>query len=553
MLEKEMIQKIQTEVLPFELIKFLHHLHHQFEPRRQELMKARQERAEKLRQGEELHFLAATEKVRSSSWTVAKTPADLQDRRVEITGPADSKMIINALNCGAKVFMADLEDSLSPTWANILRGHQALSAAVRQSLVFENENGKTYRLDPASKTTLVVRPRGLHLMEENFSITEAVGSSAISGALFDFGVYFFHNAQELIRQGRTPAFYLPKLESHLEARWWNDVFIETQKALGVPVGTIRATILIETILAAFEMDEILFELKEHAAGLNAGRWDYIFSLIKKHANNAKYVLPDRAQVTMSTGFMSSYAELLVKTCHRRGAHAIGGMAAFIPNRKEPEVTKTALEKVAQDKAREAALGFDGSWVAHPDLINVAMKEFDQVLGTKPNQKEKIPARTVTAQELLDTRIVGGQITEAGIRNNINVSLQYIERWLSGLGAVAIHNLMEDAATAEISRSQLWQWLHFNVEIDGASGPIKPRFNRDLYLIWRADEMKKIQQTLAAPLLERAMTILDELVLQNEFADFLTSKAYHRLLAPESLFVNWSLGQHSHSNKEGDSL
>ncbi len=553
MSEKELIKIIQTEVLTSELLQFLHTLHARFEPGRRELIKARADRATKIARGEELDFLAATEDVRTSVWQVAPTPQDLQDRRVEITGPAEAKMIINALNCGAKVFMADLEDSLSPTWLNILGGHQSLSAAVRKTLAFENEAGKKYTLDAASKTTLIVRPRGLHLMEENFSVNEGVASSPISGSLFDFGVYFFHNAKELIRQGRTPAFYLPKLESHLEARWWNEVFIEAQNLLSIPVGTIRATVLIETILASFEMDEILFELKHHAAGLNAGRWDYIFSLIKKHANNAKYILPDRVQVTMSTGFMSSYAELLVQTCHRRGAHAIGGMAAFIPNRKEPDVTKTALEKVAQDKAREAALGFDGSWVAHPDLIAVAMKEFDQVLGAKPNQKQKIPARKVTARDLLDTRIPGGKITEAGIRNNINVSLQYIERWLSGLGAVAIHNLMEDAATAEISRSQLWQWLHFNVEIDAPSETIKPRFNRDLYLIWRADEMKKIQQTTAAPLIERAMTILDELVMQKEFAEFLTTKAYHRLLAPESLFVNWSLANHSHSTKEGDSL
>ena len=555
--EKELIKRLQAQILTPALVTFLTTLHKKFEKRRRELLHLREVRAQKIDQGQELDFLKETQSVRTAQWTVANTPPDLQDRRIEITGPAESKMIINALNCGAKVFMADLEDSLSPTWLNILRGHQALSEAVRKTLQFENEQGKKYALDPSSKTTLVVRPRGLHLMEENFVVDEDGRSVPISGALFDFGVYFFCNVHELLKQGRTPAFYLPKMESHLEARWWNEVFVEAQNLLKVPQGTVRATVLIETILAAFEMDEILFELKEHAAGLNAGRWDYIFSLIKKHANNSKYILPDRAQVTMATGFMSSYAELLVQTCHRRGAHAIGGMAAFIPNRKEPEVTQNALLKVAQDKAREAALGFDGSWVAHPDLISVAIKEFDQVLGSKPNQKEKIPTRVVTSKDLLNTQITGGKITEAGIRNNINVSLQYIERWLSGLGAVAIHNLMEDAATAEISRSQLWQWLHFNVEIDPASDSaadkMRPRFNRDLYLIWRADEMKKIQQSSPAPLLERAMTILDELVLQKQFTEFLTTKAYHRLLAPEPLFVNWSLANHSHSTKEGDSL
>jgi malate synthase len=549
MTTKKTPHKSQTEVLTPAVIDFILKLHGKFEEPRKKLLDARALRAQNITDGEEPKFLAATESVRLQNWKVADTPADLQDRRVEITGPAEPKMIINALNCGAQVFMADFEDSLSPNWGNILDGHKALTEAVRKTLSFQNESGKNYSLDQDSKTTLIVRPRGLHLLEENFQIVDGDVTEVISASLFDFGVYFFHNAKVLLSQKRTPAFYLPKLESHLEARWWNQVFVEAQRLMQIPQGSIRATVLIETILAAFEMDEILFELKEHSSGLNAGRWDYIFSLIKKNAYNSKHILPDRAQVTMATGFMSSYAELLVQTCHRRGAHAIGGMAAFIPNRKEPEVTRAALEKVAQDKAREAALGFDGSWVAHPDLISVAFKEFEKVLGTKLNQKEKMPTRKILAADLLNTSITGGEITEQGIRNNINVSLQYIERWLSGVGAVAINNLMEDAATAEISRSQLWQWLHFEVEIKTIENT-KVHFNRDLYLIWRSDEMKKIQQQLPAPRIERAMTILDDLVLQKEFCEFLTLKAYHRLLVPEQLFINWSLANTNTDTKEG---
>jgi malate synthase len=549
MTTKETPHKNQTEVLTPAVIDFILSLHAKFEVPRRKLLEARTQRTERIASGEAIEFLAATENVRRQDWKVAEAPEDLQDRRVEITGPAEPKMIINALNCGAKVFMADLEDSLAPTWNSILSGHKALSEAVRKTLTFENESGRNYSLDLNSKTTLVVRPRGLHMLEENFQIVDGGEATPISASLFDFGVFFFHNAKALLSQNRTPAFYLPKLESHLEARWWNQVFVESQRLLQVPQGSLRATVLIETILAAFEMDEILFELKDHAAGLNAGRWDYIFSLIKKNAHNPRFILPDRAQVTMSTGFMSSYAELLVQTCHRRGAHAIGGMAAFIPNRKEPEVTRLALEKVAQDKAREASLGFDGSWVAHPDLVSVALAEFDRVLGDRAHQKEKISSRQILAADLLNTQVSDGKITELGIRNNISVSLQYIERWLSGVGAVAINNLMEDAATAEISRSQLWQWLHFGVEIE-TQEKSKVRFGRDLYLIWRSDEMKKIQQALPSPRLERAMTILDDLVLQKQFSEFLTLKAYHRLLVPEKLFVNWSLAQHNTATKEG---
>ena len=530
MKNEEFFQEALNSLLTKECRQFLTILHQEFETERQKILIRRKNRARAIILGERLDFLRDTRHIRESDWQVAPTPADLQDRRVEITGPAEAKMIINALNSGAKVFMADLEDALSPTWENIILGQQALGQAVRKTLSFENQVGKKYSLNEKT-ATLIVRPRGLHLSEENFY----VHGEAISGSLFDFGVYFFHNAKELIRQGRTPAFYLPKLESHLEARWWNSAFVRAQELLAIPVGTIRATVLIETIPAAFEMHEILFELCDHAAGLNAGRWDYIFSLIKKHNTRADFILPDRAQVTMATGFMSAYAELLVQTCHIRGAHAIGGMAAFIPNRKQPEVTENALKKVTEDKAREAALGFDGSWVAHPDLVPVAQAQFDAVLGSRSHQKERIPSRKIFATELLDLKIPGAEITEAGVRMNINVCLQYIERWLAGAGAVAIHNLMEDAATAEISRTQLWQWLHHRATL--SDGRV---FTRDLYLIWRAEEMKKIREQQAAPKLERAMTILDDLVLQHEFTEFLTVEAYPRLLEPEKLFVNWSL-------------
>ncbi len=534
------IKEISQKLLTDDCRKFLNALHFQFDPERKKLLEARRKKELALNAGANLDFLTETSQVRSSDWKVAKTPQDLNSRRIEITGPAEPKMIINALNSGANVFMADLEDALSPTWENILVGHHALSQAVRKNLSYQNEAGKKYELKNET-ATLIVRPRGLHLIEENYHIDIQTGSEphreSICGSLFDFGVYFFHNAQELIRTGRTPAFYLPKLESHLEARWWNQVFVKAQDLLKVPQGTIRATVLIETILAAFEMDEILFELKDHAAGLNAGRWDYLFSLIKKHCHRSEFILPDRSQLTMATGFMSAYAKLLVQTCHRRGAHAIGGMAAFIPNRKEPQVTELALKKVSEDKAREAKLGFDGSWVAHPDLVAVAKKEFDAILGDKPNQKEVIPTGAVTAKDLLDLKIEGGKVTESGVRTNISVSLQYIERWLGGLGAVAINNLMEDAATAEISRTQLWQWLHHQSKLE--DGRV---FSRDLYLIWRADELKKIGDTQSSVNLERAMTILDDLVLQNDFTEFLTLKSYPRLLEPEKLFVNWSLPQ-----------
>lgn len=496
---------------------FLHQLQREFGSPRERLLQRRYERQEKIRAGELPAFLKDTHEVRSGNWKVAPAPKDLDDRRVEITGPAEPKMIINALNCGAKVFMVDFEDSLSPTWANIQTGQQALYDAVRRKLVFES-NGKTYRQNEKT-ATLVVRPRGWHLVEKNFW----VDGKPMSASLFDFGVFFFHNARELLERGSGPYFYLPKMENHREARLWNDVFNFAQDALKIPRGTIRATVLIETILAAFEMEEILYELKDHASGLNAGRWDYIFSLIKKFSHDAHRVLPDRAQITMATPFMRAYAELLVQTCHKRGAHAMGGMSAFIPNRRDPEVTERALAKVREDKEREATQGFDGTWVAHPDLVAVAQEKFDRALGQRPNQKHKLREDVrVEASQLIDTTIAGGKITEAGIRMNVNVALQYIERWMAGVGAAAIHNLMEDAATAEISRAQLWQWISHGAKLDDGRTVTK-----DLYTAALKTELQ-ILSGEGTGSYEAAAQILNDLVLGREFAEFLTLPAYEKL-------------------------
>lgn len=492
---------------------FLNFLHKRFDLIRRELLQVRVQR-----RGKKLDFLPETASIRSSQWSVASAPADLNDRRVEITGPAEPKMIINALNCGAKVFMADFEDSLSPTWKNICDGQVALAQAIRRELEFSNENGKTYRLNEKT-ATLVVRPRGLHLVEENY----LVDGEPISGSLLDFGLYFFHNAQELLKRGSGPYFYLPKLESHHEARWWNQVFIAAQEYLKIPNGTIRATVLIETIPAAYEMDEILYVLRDHASGLNAGRWDYIFSFIKRFQLDSAHIFPDRGQVTMTTDFMNSYCQLLVQTCHKRGAHAMGGMSAFIPNRKEPEVTERALAQVTADKRREATLGFDGTWIAHPDLLAIAQKEFDQVLKTQPNQKSVIPKLVVGAHQLIDTQIAESAITEAGVRNNISVALQYIDKWIHGTGAVAINNLMEDAATAEISRSQLWQWMHLGVEIRGGA-----KITQE-WLHQVCDEEFKALRVSG-----KAYDVFRKLVFNPKFEDFLTTVAYPLLRDEGSL-------------------
>jgi malate synthase len=491
------------DVLTPEATDFLARLQREFEPRRQEILAERRARGARVSAGERLDFLPDTADVRAADWSVAPAPADLDDRRVEITGPAEAKMTINALNSGAKVFMADFEDALAPTWDNVIGGQRALSDAVRRTLTFESPEGKRYELGE-QLATLVVRPRGWHLVERH----HLVDGAPMSGSLFDFGLYLLRNGRELLERGSGPYFYLPKLQGHREARLWNDVFMWAQDALGIPNGSIRATVLIETIWGAFEMDEILYELRDHAAGLNAGRWDYIFSLIKTFAERPEMVLPDRVQVTMAVPFMRAYAQLLVRTCHRRGAHAIGGMSAFIPNRREPEVTERALAKVREDKEREAGDGFDGTWVAHPDLVPVAKEIFDRVLGERPNQKERLREDVVVeAGQLVDVHVPGGDITDAGLATNVSVGIRYIAAWLAGTGAAALDNLMEDAATAEISRSQVWQWLrHGKVERSRVLAEIEK---------WRE------QYPAAAELFERV-------ALSDELVEFLTLPAYEQL-------------------------
>jgi malate synthase len=468
--------------------------------------------------GQTPDFLPGTEDIRRGDWRVAPIPDDLQRRNVEITGPAERKMMINALNSGADVFMADLEDSLSPTWDNVVQAQINLFDAVRSTLQFDSPEGKSYRLNDKT-ALLLLRPRGWHL-EEKHALYEG---KPIPASLFDFGLYLYHNAQELLQRGSGPYLYLPKLESHIEARLWNDVFDFTEKQLHIPSGSIKATVLVETILAAFEMDEILFELREHSAGLNAGRWDYIFSIIKKFRNRTDLVLPDRARITMGVPFMRSYAQLLVKICHRRGAHAIGGMAAFIPSRKDAQVNEIAFAKVREDKEREAADGFDGTWVAHPDLVPLAGGIFQQVLGGKPHQKEVLRDDVnIKASDLLDVGIEGASVTEAGVRLNISVALQYNASWLNGNGAAAINNLMEDAATAEISRAQLWQWIRHGAAMDDGR-----RVDADLYRLIREEELSALGPG-ADDKLDEAAEILDSLVLAEDFVEFLTLTAYEYL-------------------------
>jgi malate synthase len=506
-----------AEVLTPDALAFVADLHRRFNHQRIALLEARKDRQKELDTGVVPDFPAATADVRAARWTVAPAPADLDDRRVEITGPAEPKMMINALNSGARVFMADLEDALSPTWANVVGGQAALRAAVRRELTFDSPEGKAYRLNDEI-ATLLVRPRGWHLVERHVM----VDGRPISASLFDLGLYFFHNAAELLARGTGPYFYLPKLESHHEARLWNEVFVHAQEALGISRGTIRATVLIETILAAFEMDEILYELREHAAGLNAGRWDYLFSCIKKFRGAQAQLLPDRAQLTMTQPFMRAYTNRLVETCHRRGAHAIGGMAAFIPSRRDPEVNALAMAKVRDDKERESNDGFDGTWVAHPDLVPLATEIFDGVLGDRPNQKHKRRQDlNVSAVELRTLGVDGGTITEAGYRANVSVALQYLDAWLSGNGAAAINNLMEDAATAEISRSQLWQWRTSGARLDDGR-----EASADLYRAVREQELARLGgPTGGAGRLGDAAELLDRLVLDDEFAEFLTLRAY----------------------------
>jgi malate synthase len=508
-----------SEILTSDALRFLGDLHTTFEPRRIELLKKRIERQKALEDGFAPGFLTETENIRQSQWQVAAAPADLNDRRVEITGPVERKMMINALNSGANVFMADFEDSLSPTWSNVIEGQINLKDAINRTLSLTTAEGKSYQLNEKI-ATLVVRPRGWHLQEAHV----VVQGQPMSASLFDFGLYFFHNASRLIENGTGPYFYLPKMENHLEARLWNDVFVFAQKQLNIPQGTIRATVLLETILAAFEMDEILYELRDHAAGLNAGRWDYIFSMIKKFRNNLAFILPDRSQITMFVPFMRAYCDLLVQTCHKRGAHAMGGMAAFIPSRKDAEVNAKAMVKVTEDKERETKAGFDGTWVAHPDLVPVAKAVFDAHLGERPNQKDVMREDAkVLSTELIQTEIANSTITHDGFVLNIDVALQYIEAWLRGNGAVAIHNLMEDAATAEISRAQLWQWLAYNVATDNGHS-----LTKEFYEQARDTQVKKLTSEAGSGRFKEAAEILDKLVLTKEFPEFLTLIAYEYL-------------------------
>jgi malate synthase len=508
-------------ILTPEAIDFVASLTRRFSSERAQLLARRAERQRSFLAGELPDFPTETADTRAATWTVAPAPADLNDRRVEITGPTDAKMMINALNSGANVFMADFEDALSPPWENVVGGQVNCMDAVRRTLRYQSPEGKEYRLGDAL-ATLVVRPRGWHLEERHL----LVDGRPAPASLFDFGLYLFQNARELLTRGSGPYFYLPKLESYLEARLWNRVFEAAQDHLGIPRGTIRATVLIETIVAAFEMDEILYELRSHAAGLNAGRWDYIFSVIKKLGHRPEFVLPDRAQVTMAVPFMEAYTELLVRTCHRRSAHAIGGMAAFIPSRRDAEVNRSALAKVREDKGREAARGFDGAWVAHPDLVPVVREVFDQVLGERPHQKEQRRGEepAVERSRLLDVKVPAGRVTEAGVQGNVSVALQYLEAWLRGSGAVAINNMMEDTATAEIARAQLWQWIHHATRTETGAPVTLDGVRRAL-----RDELARLK-TVAAPgaRLDEAARLLDRLVAAKDFPEFLTLEAYKEL-------------------------
>ncbi|MGW1294014.1 malate synthase A [Streptomyces sp. NPDC002533] len=519
----------QDEVLTDAALAFVAELHRQFTPRRNELLARRGERRAEIARTSTLDFLPETAAVRADdSWKVAPAPAALNDRRVEITGPTDRKMTINALNSGAKVWLADFEDASAPTWENVVLGQLNLTDAYERRIDFtEPKSGKSYALKSADElATVVMRPRGWHLEERHLQLDGV----SVPGALVDFGLYFFHNAQRLIDLGKGPYFYLPKTESHLEARLWNDIFVFAQDYVGIPQGTVRATVLIETITAAYEMEEILYELRDHAAGLNAGRWDYLFSIVKNFRDGgAKFVLPDRNAVTMTAPFMRAYTELLVRTCHKRGAHAIGGMAAFIPSRRDAEVNKVAFEKVKADKDREANDGFDGSWVAHPDLVPIALASFDAVLGEKPNQKDRLREDvSVAAGDLIAIDSLDASPTYDGLRNAVAVGIRYIEAWLRGLGAVAIFNLMEDAATAEISRSQIWQWINADVVFENGE-----HATAELARKVAAEELAAIREEIGeeaftAGKWQQAHDLLLQVSLDQDYADFLTLPAYEQL-------------------------
>ncbi|MFF1910908.1 malate synthase A [Streptomyces sp. NPDC058239] len=519
----------QDEVLTEAALAFVAELHRQFTPRRDELLARRGERRAEIARTSTLDFLPETAAIRADdSWKVAPAPAALNDRRVEITGPTDRKMTINALNSGAKVWLADFEDASAPTWENVVLGQLNLIDAYTRNIDFTDpRSGKSYALKPTGElATVVTRPRGWHLNERHLQLD----GTPVPGALVDFGLYFFHNAQRLIDLGKGPYFYLPKTESHLEARLWNDIFVFAQDYVGIPQGTIRATVLIETITAAYEMEEILYELRDHASGLNAGRWDYLFSIVKNFRDGgAKFVLPDRNAVTMTAPFMRAYTELLVRTCHKRGAHAIGGMAAFIPSRRDAEVNKVAFEKVKADKDREAHDGFDGSWVAHPDLVPIAMASFDAVLGEKPNQKDRLREDvSVAAGDLIAIDTLDAKPTYDGLRNAVAVGIRYIEAWLRGMGAVAIFNLMEDAATAEISRSQIWQWINADVVFENGE-----HATADLARRVAAEELAAIRAEIGdeafdAGKWQQAHDLLLQVSLDQDYADFLTLPAYEQL-------------------------
>ncbi|MCX4735711.1 malate synthase A [Streptomyces sp. NBC_01363] len=520
----------QDEVLNHAALAFVAELHRQFTPRRDELLARRAERRAEIARTSTLDFLPETAAIRADdSWKVAPAPAALNDRRVEITGPTDRKMTINALNSGAKVWLADFEDASAPTWENVVLGQLNLIDAYTRNIDFTDpRSGKSYALKSADElATVVTRPRGWHLNERHLQLDGV----PVPGALVDFGLYFFHNAQRLIDLGKGPYFYLPKTESHLEARLWNDIFVFAQDYVGIPQGTVRATVLIETITAAYEMEEILYELRDHASGLNAGRWDYLFSIVKNFRDGgSKFVLPDRNAVTMTAPFMRAYTELLVRTCHKRGAHAIGGMAAFIPSRRDAEVNQVAFEKVKADKDREAHDGFDGSWVAHPDLVPIAMASFDAVLGEKPNQKDRLREDvSVAAGDLIAIDTLDARPTYEGLRNAVAVGIRYIEAWLRGMGAVAIFNLMEDAATAEISRSQIWQWINADVVFENGE-----HATAELARKVAAEELAAIRaeigdEAFAAGKWQQAHDLLLQVSLDQDYADFLTLPAYEQLV------------------------
>jgi malate synthase len=515
------------EVLTEDALEFLAGLHREFDGTRRDLLRRRAERQAALDAGGSLNFLDETRDVRKADWAVAPVPGDLEDRRVEITGPTQRKMVINALNSGARGFMADFEDSNSPTWQNMIEGQVNLTDAIERTIEFTQDDGREYRLNE-EVATLLVRPRGWHLPEKHM----AVDGEPIAGALVDFGLYFFHNAQRLLDKGSGPYFYLPKMESHLEARLWNDVFNHAQDELRIDRGTIKATVLVETVPAAFEMEEILYELRDHSAGLNAGRWDYMFSMIKCFRTREDFMLPDRGSVTMTVPFMRAYTELLVKTCHRRGAHAMGGMAAFIPSRTDEEANEKAQAKLRDDKQREANDGFDGTWVAHPDSVQNATAEFDRVLGDRPNQVgRRRDDLDVSAADLLDVRSTPGDITEDGLRNDVNVGIQYISSWLRGNGAAGIYGLMEDAATAEIARSQVWQWLRHGAELTNGE-----RVTEELVKRLEDEELERIRGEIGddewfeeqgRP--KESRMLFERVALAEDFPEFLTLPAYEFLL------------------------